>query len=103
MSGRQTKNRAKTLPRLVPTGSLNKVLLVGGKNLTLLQSVGLLVFGVLALGTGAVLLRIGELWFVLWGFAISLWGLVMLFNGSRGAIRAIRKRYAQSGKAASYR
>jgi hypothetical protein len=92
MSERQANNRAKSSPNLVPTGSVNKVLLVGGKNLTLFQSVGLLVFAVLGLGVGTAMLRIDGVWFVLWGFAMSLWGLVMLFNGSRGVIRAYSKK-----------
>jgi len=98
VSGGQANKGAKELPKLVPAGSLHKALLMGSKNLTLLQSVGLLVFAVLGLEIGTAMLRIAGLWFFLWGFAMSLWGLVMLFNGSKGVIRAIRRRYSPSGK-----
>jgi hypothetical protein len=44
-------------PRLVPTGSVDKVLLTGRKNLTLFQSVGLAVVGLaFALGIGVLVL-----------------------------------------------
>jgi hypothetical protein len=56
MSEGQANKGTKDLPKLVPAGSLNKALLVGGKNLTLLQSVGL--FAVLGLGIGTAMLRI---------------------------------------------
>ncbi len=84
-------------PRLVPTGSLDKVLLTGGKNLSVFQSVGLLVFAVLGLGVGILLVRVDGVWFVMWGCALSLWGLVMLFNGSKALIRAIQKGHDQPG------
>jgi hypothetical protein len=85
-------NRQSLPPKLVPTGSVDRVLLVGGKSLTLFQSIGVLVFAVLSLGIGVPMLRIGGVWFDLWGFAMSLWGLVMLFNGCKGIIRAILRK-----------
>jgi hypothetical protein len=57
------------------------------------QSVGLLVFAILALGAGLTMLKIEGIWFTLWGFALALWGLVMLFNGSVSIFRVIRQKH----------
>jgi hypothetical protein len=104
---RRDSSRYRHPPRLVPTGSVDKVLLTGGKNLTLFQSVGLVVIGLgVALGAGVPILMY-ELYFeskfARYGYsgslsdrviacAIILWGAVMLFNGLLGiARRAMRK------------
>jgi hypothetical protein len=95
------------LPRLVPTGSVDKVLLTGGRNLTLFQSVGLVVIGLgVALGAGVPILlneiylesrlaRYGyhrSLSMMVLGSAFILWGAVMIFNGLLGIARRIWKR-----------
>lgn len=92
----EARDVSRFLPRLVPTGSVDKILLRSGKNLSLFQCAGVLVFGVSALVLGLVMLRDGELWFALWGSVMSLWGLVALFNGSKGIVRLIRKRDSQA-------
>ena len=57
---RYRRNKRPALPRLVPTGNVDEVLLTGkshGKNLTLFQSVGLAVLGlcvVLGIGVSAI-------------------------------------------------
>jgi len=80
----------------IPTGSMDKVLLTGGKNLTLLQSLGLLALGIVASVTGVSLFSTTDIWFALWGSAMSLWGLVMLFNGSKSVVRVIQRRKSQN-------
>ena len=95
------------VPRLVPTGSVDKVLLTGGKNLTLFQSVGLVMIGFgVALGIGVPILvnesylvsRLarfgyhGSLWDRLVATAFLLSGAVMIFNGLLGIARRIRNK-----------
>ena len=90
----------------MPTGSVDKVLLTGGKNLTLFQSVGLAVIGVgFALGIGVPLLlnefyleskwaRYGyhrSLPFMVLGGGMILWGAVMVLNGLLGIARRIQR------------
>jgi hypothetical protein len=86
-----------TVPKLIPAGSVNRVLLVGGRNLTLFQSVGLIVMGLLfAVGFGTVawsLARGGD-WsgssFLLFVTgAMGLWGGVMSVNGMIGVARHV--------------
>jgi hypothetical protein len=91
MPGHNANRGAKDPPSLVPTSSFNKVLLVGGKNLTLFQSVGLLVLALVALGIGVSLLAVRVFWFAMWGSALTLWGFVMLFNGSKGVVVVLRR------------
>jgi hypothetical protein len=107
ITGRRDRQRHGNPPRLVPTGSVDKVLLTGGKNLTLFQSVGLVVIGLgVALGAGVPII-VNELYFEskfarygysgslpdrVIGSAIILWGAVMLFNGLLGIARRIRRR-----------
>jgi hypothetical protein len=89
-------NRRDDAPKLVPTGSVNRVLLIGGKKLTLFQSVGLIVIGlVFAGGVGTWLLMTKLEWstsFFIMAIAtaLSLWGLVMIVNGVVGFTRTIR-------------
>jgi hypothetical protein len=102
--GRQYPPKA---PRLVRTGSFDRVLLTGGKNLTLFQSVALVVTGLgVALGAGVPILvhesylelqlgRFGyhrSLLSIVLGCAFILWGAVMFFNGLLGIARRIWKR-----------
>jgi len=83
------------------------VLLIGGKNLTLFQSVGLAVVGLgFALGIGVPLLlnefylesqiaRYGyhrSLPVMVLGVAMILWGAVMIFNGLLGVARRLQRR-----------
>src|ERR1700685_2864057 len=77
MPGHNANRGAKDPPSLVPTSSFNKVLLVGGKNLTLFQSVGLLVLALVALGIGVSLLAVRVFWFAMWGSALTLWGFAI--------------------------
>jgi hypothetical protein len=106
MSTMHNVKRHGDAPRLVPTGSVDKVLLTGGKNLTLFQSVGLAVIGVgFALGIGVPLLlnefyleskwaRYGyhrSLPFMVLGGGMILWGAVMVLNGLLGIARRIQR------------
>jgi hypothetical protein len=94
-------------PRLIPTGSFDKVLLTGGKNLTLFQSVALVVTGLgVALGAGVPILvhesylesQLGRFGYhrslpsIVLGGAFILWGAVMSFNGLLGIARRIWNR-----------
>jgi hypothetical protein len=104
---RRNHHDAQKPPRLVPTGSFDKVLLTGGKNLTTFQSVALIItgFGV-ALGAGVPIIVMEHHWeseFARYGYSgnsadkivgsvIILWGIFMIFNGSRGIVRQILKR-----------
>ena len=45
-------------PKLLPAGSVNRVLLLGGKNLTVFQSVGLLFIGVCVAAIGGSFLLV---------------------------------------------
>jgi len=91
-------------PKLLPAGSVNRVLLVGAKNLTIFQSVGLMFIGVcVSAGVGGLIL-VGEFGFgagasdhadavylLLFAGAMILWGVVMFVNGARGVARRIRR------------
>jgi hypothetical protein len=86
---------------------VDKVLLTGGKNLTLFQSVGLVMIGFgVALGIGVPIL-VNESYLVsrlarfgyqgslsdrLVATAFLLWGVVMIFNGFLGIARRIRNK-----------
>jgi hypothetical protein len=99
---------AEPSPKLVPTGSFDKVLLTGGKNLTLFQSIALIItgFGV-ALGAGVPIIvnetylesQLGRYGYhrslssMIVGSMFILWGAAMLFNGLLGIARRIRKRH----------
>jgi len=90
--------------RLVPAGSVNRVLMVGGKNLTTFQSLGLTLIGLcVAGGIGAPILVSehlfgkegdhSEVFLLLLGAAlIVLWGIAMVVNGLRGVVRNIGRR-----------
>jgi hypothetical protein len=88
-------------PKLLPAGSVNRVLLIGAKNLTIFQSVGLMLIGVVAGGVGGRFL-VGEFGFgaaanghtdavylLLFAGAMILWGVVMFVNGVRGVARRV--------------
>jgi hypothetical protein len=90
-------------PKLLPAGSVNRVLLIGAKNLTIFQSVGLMFIGVVAGGVGGLFL-VGEFGFgaaanghtdavylLLFAGVMILWGVVMLVNGARGVAGRIRR------------
>jgi hypothetical protein len=85
-------NERENVPKLIPTGSLNKVLLVGGKNLTLFQSLWLIVFGLLvAIGFGISFVSLakegdwsGSIYLLLLFGAMTFWGNVMIVNGVLG-------------------
>ena len=91
-------------PRLAPTGSVDEVLFTGkrnGKNLTLLQSVGLAVWGlcvVLGVGVPSIVGEFSYTWFapdwraVLFGGVLSLAGAVWMVIGIASAIKAVRAR-----------
>jgi hypothetical protein len=99
------RDSPKAPKRLVPTGSVDEVLFTGstgGKSLTLLQAVGLMITGLgVALGVGAVLIA-GELHLestfdrdygqLFAGGAFLLWGIAMLVFGFVGVVKIIRKR-----------
>jgi hypothetical protein len=87
-------------PKLLPVGSVNRVLLLGGKNLTMFQSFGLMFIGVCVAGTGGSFL-VGEfrsgagehldaIYFLLAFSLLFTWGLIMFFNGVRGVVRRLR-------------
>jgi len=79
--------------------------MVGGKNLTMFQSVGLLFMGMLAAGgIGAPVFlteflsasrydtHIDAIYLLLGAGAMFIWGLVMIINGLGGIVRNIRRR-----------
>ncbi len=91
-------------PRLVPTGSVDEVLFTGkrhGKNLSLFQSIGLVVFGLgVVFGIGLPLL-VGEfhhsyfpidLRAIFFGSVMCLAGVVWTIIGIIGATKAVRVR-----------
>ena len=85
-------------PKLVPAGSVNRVLLLGGKNLTRCQSIGLTLIG-LCLGIGGVAVasmfgfEAGDMSYAFYlqffACAMALWGLVMIVNGILGIARRL--------------
>jgi len=107
MTDRRDRHHPGHPPRLAPTGSVDRVFLIGGKNLTPFQSVGLAVVGLcFALGVGVPLLvnesylesqlaRFGyhrSLAVMVFGSVMILWGGVMIPNGLLGISRRIWKR-----------
>lgn len=98
------RHASKAQKRLVPTGSVDEILFTGstaGKNLTLFQSIGLMITGLgVALGVGLMLIAselhqestfdrdFGQL-FV--GAAFFLWGIAMLVFGTVGIVKIVRK------------
>ena len=99
-----SEHRLERLPKLVPAGSVNRLLLIGGKNLTMFQWVGLIVIGVLvAFGVGGSFLatefgfpartadHADAFYLILFAFAMVLWGLAMIGNGVVGVARRLRK------------
>jgi hypothetical protein len=98
------RHDSKAPKRLVPTGSVDEVLLTGStgsKSLTLFQSIGLTITGLgVALGVGAMLIAselhlestfdrdYGQL-FV--GGVFLLWGIVMFVFGFVGVAKIARK------------
>jgi hypothetical protein len=82
------QNGLERLPKLVPSGSVDRVLLIGGKNLTIFQSIGLLFIGICFVIVGLF----GGVEFGFHGYAvylllfvaaITLWGIAMIVNGLR--------------------
>jgi hypothetical protein len=107
MTDRQNHHETQHRPRLVPTGSFDKVLLIGGKKLTLFQSVALIITGLaVALGVGVPMLVLERYWMQIlgrYGYTgnslqqiigglIVLWGAFMVINGSLGLVRQIGKK-----------
>jgi hypothetical protein len=83
-------------PKLVPAGSVNRVLLLGGKNLTVFQSLGLMFIGLCVAGIGGSLAhalgsRLDAIYFLVAAVLLVLWGLVMFLNGVLGVVRRLRK------------
>ncbi len=75
-------------PKLLPTGSVDRILLVGGKNLTMFQSIGLLFFGLCFVSAGLICgvefgFKGDAVYLLLFAAAITLWGAVMIVNGLR--------------------
>jgi hypothetical protein len=87
-------------PKLLPAGSVNRILLLGGKNLTIFQSVGLLFIGICVAAIGGSFplaeFRSGggdhlfAIEFLLAGALLFLWGSVMIFNGARGIVKRLQ-------------
>jgi hypothetical protein len=92
-------------PKLVPAGSVNRVLLLGGKNLTMFQSAFLAGIGLcVTAGTGSFLVRqlafdpidyLDSIYLLLFEGGLFVWGLVMFVNGVRGMSRGMRKQRAR--------
>ena len=83
-------------PKLAPAGSVNRVLLLGGKNLTVFHSLGLMFIGLCVAGIGGSLVhasggRLDAIYFLVAGVVLVLWGLVMFVNGVFGVTRRLRK------------
>lgn len=101
----RSRDSLKIPKRLVPTGSVDEVLLTGstgGKSLTLFQSVGLMITGLgVALGIGLMVIAselhlestfdrdFGQL-FV--GVGFIFWGIAMFVFGVVGVVKIIHKR-----------
>ncbi len=102
---RRSRHSSKDTKHLVPTGSVDEVLLTGstgGKNLTLFQSVGLIVTGLgVGLGVGASAIasalnreptfhrNYGQLFT---GGVFGLWGAAMVVYGVMGVVKIAGKR-----------
>ena len=105
---RRKHREASHPPKLVPTGSFDKVLLTGGKNLTLFQSVALVITALaVAFGVGVPIVlhefylesQLGRYGYsrswlsMLLATAFILWAAVMLINGLLGVTRQILKKH----------
>jgi hypothetical protein len=104
------QHRAGGTSKFQPTGSFDRVLLRGGKNLTMFQSVGLAIFGLcVALGVGVPVLvnefswestfgrmgyRYRDFSSLFFGIATILWGLAMITNGLLGIARRIGNKHS---------
>jgi hypothetical protein len=103
-TGRKKHDAASYPPKLVPTGSFDQVLLIGGKNLTLFQSVALVITALaVAFGVGVPIIlhelylksQLGRYGYsrslssMLVATAFILWAAVMLINGLLGIARHI--------------
>jgi len=91
-------------PKLLPAGAFNRVLLLGGKNLSAFQSFGLMFIGVCVAGLGASFFvtefRSGAgagagdhfyaIYFLIAAALLVVCGVVMFFNGVRGVVRRLR-------------
>ena len=87
-------------PKLLPAGTVNRVLLLGGKNLSMFQSFGLMFIGVCVAGIGSSSFmaefrsRAGDhldaIYLLLAAALLFVWGLVMFFNGVRGVVSRLR-------------
>jgi hypothetical protein len=91
-------------PKLISAGSVNRVLLVGGKNLTIFQSIGLMFIGVCVAGGIGGMIFVAEFGFdsgsgdhsyafylLFFACAMIIWELVMIVNGVRGVVRRTRR------------
>lgn len=83
-------------PKLVPAATVNRVLLLGGKNLTVFQSLGLMFIGLCVAGIGGSLVhafggQLEAIYFLGAGVLLILWGLVMFVNGVLGVTRRLPK------------
>jgi hypothetical protein len=106
MKERKERQRGiENTPKLVPAGSVNRVLLLGGKNLTMFQSAFLAGIGLcVAAGTGSFLVtqfasdpidHLDSIDLLLLEGGLFVWGLVMLVNGARGMLRRMRTQRAR--------
>jgi hypothetical protein len=96
-------HQSENTPNLVPAGSVDRVFLIGGKNLTMFQSIVLVVTGTcLAGGFGGWLFtefdsplefkdHLGNFYILILAGAMAIWGLIMIFNGIRGIVRRLRR------------
>jgi hypothetical protein len=85
--------------KLIPAGSVNRVLLLGGRNLSMFQSLGLTFIGVcVAAISGSFFLtefrfgagdHLNAIYFLIAAALLIVWGLVMFFNGVRGIVRRL--------------
>ena len=69
--------------------------MVGGKNLTMLQSVGLILIGLcFGVGGAAMVAAFGfasdALYLQLFALGLALWGVVMIVHGILGVLRRLR-------------
>jgi len=95
------RQRPSDVPKILPAGSVNRVLLVGGKNLTMFQSVGLIFIGICVAGGVGGLIFVTEFgsggtghsyafYLIFFGCVMILWGTVMVANGILGIARRMR-------------
>jgi len=89
-------------PKLLLAGSVNRVLLLGGKKLSMFQSFGLMFVGVCVVGIGTSFFvvefrsgggdHLNAIYFLIFAALLIVWGLVMCFNGVRGILKRLRSR-----------